>query len=98
MNHERQHFLYIILATSALATNFDEIIAEVNAAKAGWVAGLPKFTMEEVAGLCGALPNAGYDIDRTIPERFNHPMAPEDIPASFDARTQWSKCSGTFSK
>ena len=82
-----------ILATSALATNFDEIIEEVNAAKAGWVAGHPKFTMEEVAGLCGALPNAQYDVDRTIPERFNHPMAPEDIPATFDARTQWPKCS-----
>ena len=70
-----------------MATNFDEIIEEVNAAKAGWVAGHPKFTIEEVAGLCGALPNAQYDIDRTIPERFNHPMAPENM----ELKREWKQ-------
>ena len=76
-----------------MATNFDEIVEEVNASKAGWVAGHPKYTMEEVSGLCGVLPNSQNDIGRTIPERFNRPMALDDIPDTFDARKQWPKCS-----
>ena len=49
--------------------------------------------MEEVVGLCGALPNDQFDIGRTIPERFSRPIEFKDIPDTFDARKQWPKCS-----
>ena len=61
----------------------------------GWIAGEnfhPETTLSDIAKLCGALPNHGYDIDREIPERFNRPIDPTSIPATFDSRTQWPDC------
>ena len=87
---------FSILAASAFGSEFDSIIEEVNAANAGWVAGQnfhEATTLEDIAKLCGALPNAIYDPQRGFSNRSRQKIEiVKDIPATFDSRTAWPDC------
>ena len=68
---------------------FENEIYAVNSANIGWVAGRQKRfegrTEEYVAGLCG--------VKKGIPLPLNDNLTVlEDIPDSFDSRTQWPNC------
>jgi len=88
--------LFAPLIAAISASEFSEIIEEVNAANAGWVAGenFPEeITQEHISYRLGRWNNKDYD-EREYPhyDLFKD-IDPEDIPDTFDARTAWPKCS-----
>lgn len=89
----------LALAAVVTASEFDDIVARVNAADAGWVAAAPHHRfgdLSDVAKVCGTWTkgHANY-VDMKLPRHQADlsPLPPAAIPSDFDARTNWPKCS-----
>ena len=89
-----------LIATAGLLqqpTEFHELVKSVNAVQTSWTAEVPmRFNnTADAAQLCGTWLKDHPKYFR-LPEREEDEtfkvMAPQDIPTSFDARTQWSNC------
>jgi len=84
--------LFASLLLAVQASEFSDIITEVNNANAGWVAGEnfhSSTTLGDVKKWLGRWNNKDYDAERPYP---NYDAFGDDpVPAEFDARTNWPK-------
>lgn len=73
--------------------NSDNFINEINSKQNLWKAGRnfhKDVPIKKLTGLLG-LKSLSQSLRRTIPV-MEHDINDDDIPETFDARTQWSKC------
>lgn len=90
--------LFACLAGAMAAPAIDiSMVEEINAANAGWTAEIsPRFEgrqIEHVQRLCGAIVDPEVVVPLPVKADHEFVTATEDLPAEFDARTQWgSKC------
>ena len=85
--------LFASLIVAASASQFTDIIDDVNNANANWVAGEnfdSEISIKDVKSWLGRWSNKDYDNDRKYPN-YNA-FSDDPIPATFDARTAWPKC------
>jgi len=85
--------LLATLLAAASASEFSQIIEKVNTANANWVAGenFPEGTkISDLKQRMGAKSNKEYDNDRPYPH-FDM-FEGLEVPDTFDARTNWPKC------
>ncbi len=90
----------LVAPTIAAPVNNMDVINKVNAAGTTWQAHVsPRFIdkeMDHVKKLCGTFKDSWKAPKKADvhPEALLKPMA--DIPASFDARTNWPECSNVI--
>jgi len=85
--------LFAPLIAAAAASEFTDIIQEVNSADAGWVAGdnfHEDIKIDDVKKWLGRWSNKDYDNERPYPHY--DAFSDDPIPDTFDARTNWPKC------
>jgi len=78
------------------ATSFEDIVAEVNAKATSWTAAVPdRFeSLDDVKVLLGAFLPGDERYEEPEVMITNETIVSVDLPASFDARTQWPHCGG----